>query len=96
MTGPVEGIEVVELGVWVAAHGALNAFKMAVICLIGAMLFDDGFSDDLKLVVAASGTHLLTQLGLADLGITEEIESGPIAIREERIAEVQSRVPAAH
>ena len=96
MTGPVEGIKVVELGVWVAAHGALNAFKMAVICLIGAMLFDDGFSDDLKLVVAASGTHLLTQLGLADLGITEEIESGPIAIREERIAEVQSRVPAAH
>jgi hypothetical protein len=61
---------------------------MAVICLIGAMLVDQGDSDDPKLVLAAGGTHLLTQVGLADLGITDNLESGPVAIRQERIDEV--------
>ncbi len=74
-------------------YRALNAFKMAVICLIGAMLVDQGDSDDPKLVLAAGGTHLLTQVGLADLGITEDLESGPVDIRQERIAELESRVP---
>ena len=77
-------------------YRALNAYKMAVICLIGAMLVDEGASDDMKLVVAASGTHLLTQLGLAQLGITDQRESGPVAIRDERIAELESRATAAH
>jgi aminoglycoside phosphotransferase (APT) family kinase protein len=77
-------------------YRALNAYKMAVICLIGAMLFDDGASDDMKLAVAAGGTHLLTQVGLAELGIGEQLESGPVGIREERIKEVESRTPAAH
>jgi aminoglycoside phosphotransferase (APT) family kinase protein len=72
-------------------YRALNAYKMAVICLIGAMLVDEGASDDMKLVVAASGTHLLTQVGLAELGVTDDLESGPVAIRDERIAEVESR-----
>lgn len=76
-------------------YRALNAFKMAVICLIGGMLFDDGHSDDLKLVVAASGVEILTILGLSDLGITETIETGPVAIRQERILDVQSRGAAA-
>ncbi len=71
-------------------YRALNAYKMAVICLIGAMLVDQGASNDPKLIVAAGGTHLLTQLGLADLGITDELESGPVDIRQERIAEVES------
>ncbi len=71
-------------------YRALNAFKMAVICLIGSMLVDQGDSDDPKLVLAAGGTHLLTQVGLADLGITDDLESGPIAIRQERIDEVLS------
>jgi aminoglycoside phosphotransferase (APT) family kinase protein len=69
-------------------YRALNSFKMAVICLIGAMLVDQGDSDDPKLVLAAGGTHLLTQVGLADLGITDNLESGPVAIRQERIDEV--------
>ena len=77
-------------------YRALNAYKMAVICLIGAMLFDEGASDDMKLVLAAGGTHLLTQVGLAELGIDEQLESGHVAIREERIAEVLSRMPAPH
>jgi aminoglycoside phosphotransferase (APT) family kinase protein len=72
-------------------YRALNSFKMAVICLIGAMLVDQGDSDDPKLVLAAGGTHLLTQVGLADLGLTDDLESGPVAIRQERIAEVELR-----
>jgi aminoglycoside phosphotransferase (APT) family kinase protein len=71
-------------------YRALNAFKMAVICLIGGMLVDQGDSDDPKLVLAAGGTHLLTQVGLADLGVTDNIESGPVTIRQERIDEVLS------
>jgi aminoglycoside phosphotransferase (APT) family kinase protein len=77
-------------------YRALNAFKMAVICLIGAMLFDDGTSDDMKLVVAAGGVEILTIIGLADLGVSESYETGPIAIREERIQQVQSQVAAVH
>lgn len=72
-------------------YRALNSFKMAVICLIGAMLFDEGHSDDMKLVLAAGGTHLLTQVGLGELGITKQFDSGPVEIRPERIAEVEAR-----
>jgi aminoglycoside phosphotransferase (APT) family kinase protein len=71
-------------------YRALNSFKMAVICLIGAMLVDQGDSDDPKLVLAAGGTDLLTQVGLADLGLTDNVEAGPVAIRQERIDEVLS------
>jgi len=77
-------------------YRAFNAFKMAVICLVGAMLVDDGLSDDLKLVVAAGGVEILPFVGLADLGISEQLESGPIAIRQERILDVQSKVAAPH
>ncbi|HEX5142930.1 MAG TPA: phosphotransferase family protein, partial [Mycobacterium sp.] len=70
-------------------YRALNAFKMAVICLIGSMLFDDGASDDLRFVLNASGIPLLTQLGLADLGVTEQLEDGPVQPRAERVQHVQ-------
>jgi aminoglycoside phosphotransferase (APT) family kinase protein len=72
-------------------YRALNAYKMSVICLVGAMMFDEGLSDDLKFVISGSGVHLLTQMGLAELGITDPIEPGPVEIRQERILEVQSR-----
>jgi len=77
-------------------YRALNAFKMAVICLIGAMLFDDGVTDDQRFILNASGIPLLTDLGLADLGITEQLEPGPIGIREERIRQVQSGERVTH
>jgi aminoglycoside phosphotransferase (APT) family kinase protein len=76
-------------------YRALNAFKMAVICLIGSMLFDDGVSDDQRFLLNASGISLLTQLGLADLGIDERPDDGPILPREQRVREVQSRSPTA-
>ena len=49
---------------------------MAVICLIGSMLVDDGHSDDQKLVLAAYGTPLMTQVGLAEFGIDESLDDG--------------------
>jgi aminoglycoside phosphotransferase (APT) family kinase protein len=59
-------------------YRALNAFKMAVICLIGSMLYDSGASDDERFVLNAHGISLLTQLGLADLGVTDKLDDGPV------------------
>lgn len=61
---------------------------MAVICLIGAMLVEEGHSDDQKLVLAAYGTSLLTGAGLTELGIDESLDDGPVLPREERIQQV--------
>jgi aminoglycoside phosphotransferase (APT) family kinase protein len=69
-------------------YRAFNAYKMAVICLIGAMLIDDGNSDDQKLVLAAYGTSLMTKVGLSELGIDEPLDDGPVLPREERIQQV--------
>jgi aminoglycoside phosphotransferase (APT) family kinase protein len=69
-------------------YRAFNAYKMAVICLIGAMLVDDGHSDDQKLVLAAYGTSLMTKVGLSELGIDEPLDDGPVLPREERIQQV--------
>lgn len=59
-------------------YRALNAFKMAVICLIGSALYDSGASDDERFLMNAHGISLLTQLGLADLGVTDKIDDGPV------------------
>jgi aminoglycoside phosphotransferase (APT) family kinase protein len=69
-------------------YRALNAYKMAVICLIGAMLIEDGHSDDQKLVLAAYGTAMMTKAGLSELGVDETLEDGPVLPREERIQQV--------
>jgi len=69
-------------------YRAFNAYKMAVICLIGAMLVDDGHSDDQKLALAAYGTSLMTKVGLTELGIDEPLDDGPVLPREERIQQV--------
>ena len=71
-------------------YRALNALKMAVICLIGATLVEDGHSDDQKLVLAAYGTSLLTTVGLTELGIDEKIDDGPIMPRQERIDQIMA------
>ncbi len=76
-------------------YRAFNAYKMAVICLIGAMLIDAGHSDDQKLVLAAYGTSLLTKVGLSELGIDEPLDDGPVLPREERIQQVQAQATPA-
>lgn len=62
-------------------YRALNAYKMAVICLIGSMLYADGVSDDERFALNASGIPLITGLGLSDLGITEQLDDGPVLPR---------------
>jgi aminoglycoside phosphotransferase (APT) family kinase protein len=69
-------------------YRAFNAYKMAVICLIGAMLVDDGHSDDQKLVLSAYGTSMMTKVGLSELGIDEPLDDGPVLPREQRIQQV--------
>ena len=82
----VSGIEVQNRS-W---YRALNAYKMAVICLIGAMLIDGGHSDDHKLVLAAYGTSMLTKVGLGELGIDEPLDDGPVMPSQERIQQVRA------
>ncbi|MBV8790400.1 MAG: phosphotransferase family protein [Mycobacterium sp.] len=76
-----------------AWYRAFNAYKMAVICLIGAMLVEDGHSDDQKLVLAAFGTAMLTKAGLSDLGIDEPLDDGPVLPREERVQQILAQAP---
>lgn len=73
-------------------YRAFNAYKMAVICLIGAMLVEGGHSDDQKLVLAAYGTSMLTTAGLAELGIDEKLEDGPVMPSEQRMQAVLNQV----
>ena len=82
----VSGIEIQNRS-W---YRALNAYKMAVICLIGAMLIDGGHSDDQKLVLAAYGTSMLTKVGLGELGIDEPLDDGPVMPSQERIQQVRA------
>lgn len=74
-------------------YRAFNAYKMAVICLIGAMLIEDGHSEDQKLVLAGYGTSLLTKAGLSELGIDDAPEDGPVLPREERIQQILAQAP---
>lgn len=76
-------------------YRAFNAYKMAVICLIGAMLVDGGYSEDQKLVLASYGTALLTKMGLSELGINEPLDDGPVLPAEERIQQVLAATPKA-
>lgn len=62
-------------------YRALNAYKMAVICLIGSMLYADGSSTDERFALNAMGIPLLTQLGLGELGVTEKLADGPVLAR---------------
>ena len=62
-----------------------------MINLIGSKLFDEGSTDDERFVLNSYGIPLFTQLGLADLGVDETLDDGPVLPREERIQEVQSK-----
>jgi aminoglycoside phosphotransferase (APT) family kinase protein len=62
-------------------YRALAAYKMSAICLIGAMLYADGVSTDERYALNAYGIPMLTKLGLAELGITEQLDDGPVLAR---------------
>jgi aminoglycoside phosphotransferase (APT) family kinase protein len=71
-------------------YRAMQAFKLAVIMLLGSMLFDAGHSDDLRLVAMGYGVTLMTGLALRDLGIDDELESGPVQPRQDRVDTVRA------
>jgi aminoglycoside phosphotransferase (APT) family kinase protein len=77
-----------------AWHRALQAFKMAVIMLVGAMHFDAGLNDDLRLADMGAVVPFVTNIGLRNLGVDEELESGPVEARPERVDEVRRRAQA--
>lgn len=70
-------------------YRSFQAFKLAVIMLLGSMLVDAGHSDDVRLVAMAVGVPLMTHMGLRDLGVDEELADGPVAPRDERLAELR-------
>ena len=71
-------------------YRAFNAFKLAVINLIGSRLFDDGASDDHRFMLNAYGIPLFTQMGLAELGVAEKLDDGPVMPSEERMKQAQA------
>jgi len=73
-------------------YRALETFKIAVIMLVGAMLFDEGVSDDLRLANMGLAVHHFTLQALADLGIDEDLASGPVTARPERVRAVRARL----
>ncbi len=72
-------------------YRAMQMFKMAAILLVGAMHFDAGITDDLRLAQMGYGVHFLTAGALANLGIADELESGPVMANEERMAAIRAR-----
>ena len=71
-------------------YRAFNAFKLAVINLIGSRLFDDGATDDQRFMLNAYGIPIFTQMGLADLGVTEALDDGPVMPSEERMQQARA------
>jgi aminoglycoside phosphotransferase (APT) family kinase protein len=71
-------------------YRAFNAFKLAVINLIGSRLFDDGDTDDQRFMLNAYGIPIFTQIGLADLGVTETLDDGPVMPSEERMKKARA------
>ena len=71
-------------------YRAMQAFKVAVISLLGSMLFDAGHSDDLRHAQLGYGVPVLTGVGLAALGVDEELEPGPVTPRRKRIDAVRA------
>jgi len=70
-------------------YRAFQGFKMAVILLVGGHLFDVGHSDDVRFMEMTYAIGWLTQTALEDLGMEEQLESGPVLPREERMHEVK-------
>jgi aminoglycoside phosphotransferase (APT) family kinase protein len=77
-------------------YRALATYKMAVIMLVGGMLFDAGHSDDLRLAEMARVVPLVTGLALRELGVAECPEHGPVTARAERVDEPRARTTRAH
>ena len=72
---------------WYRAH---QAFKMAAIMLVASMLFDTGATDDQRFGQMGFAVSPLTNQGLRELGIDEEIDSGPVTPQGGRLGELRT------
>ncbi len=71
-------------------YRAMQVYKVNVIQLIGAMLFDAGHWTDPRAIGMSRGLEMMTPLGLSDLGVTDDLPTGPIYPREERMREARA------
>lgn len=76
-----------------AWYRAFQGLKMAAILLVGGMLFDRGFTDDLRFADYTLAIHPLTLRSLRELGIDDDPESGSVTPRPDRVLEVRQRTP---
>jgi aminoglycoside phosphotransferase (APT) family kinase protein len=70
-------------------YRAFQGFKTTVIMLVGAMLFDAGHSDDLRLAEMGGAVAFFTTVALRELGIDDDLDAGPVTARETRVRRVR-------
>jgi aminoglycoside phosphotransferase (APT) family kinase protein len=70
---------------------ALELYKMLVIMLVAAMLFDTGASDDLRFAQMGQAIPPYTVAALTRIGVAERLEPGPVTARGQRVHEVTQR-----
>jgi aminoglycoside phosphotransferase (APT) family kinase protein len=70
-------------------YRAFQLYKMAVIMFVGARLFEEGHTDDLRFVDMAYAVPFLTGQALAELSVHEELDAGDVFPRKERVAEAR-------
>ena len=75
-------------------YRALAMFKMSVIMLVAAMLFDEGATDDLRFANMGLAVHPYTTSALGALGIADQVDSGPVIARRERVRAVRAKLAA--
>jgi aminoglycoside phosphotransferase (APT) family kinase protein len=71
------GIEVVDRP-W---YRAFQTYKMVVIMLVAAMLYDAAHSDDIRFAQMGLAVHHYTRAALAELGVHDDLEPGPVTAR---------------
>lgn len=76
-------------------YRAFQGFKMCVILLVAAMRFEAGHSDDLRFADLGRAVHPYTVKSLAQLGIDDDLEPGPVTASEARVRAVQERTRGA-
>jgi aminoglycoside phosphotransferase (APT) family kinase protein len=72
-------------------YRAFQGLKMSVIMLVGAMLFDEGCTDDVRLAQMGLAVHPMTMQALRELGVEDDLEPGPVSPRMERVLAVRER-----
>jgi aminoglycoside phosphotransferase (APT) family kinase protein len=74
-------------------YRAFQGYKMVVIMLVAAMLFDQGSTSDLRFAAMGDAVHPYTLKALAELGVDEDLAPGPVTAREERVRAVRDAIP---